>query len=356
MKILFVISSMRAGGAERVMANLCDYFCNEHEIFLAKFDDESPFYTLDKRVNVLNLAYGVEDMGIIRNLKKRISKIFALRKVIKNGNFDVVISFIDNSNILTTIANFGLKTPLIISEHTNHLLLKSKFWIALRRLVYPFADALSVLSEFDMKYYTFVKNKRIIYNPITITPNYDKNSKQKLILAVGRLIDLKGFDVFIKAVSMVDKSLLKDYKIQIAGDGVLKDELMNLAKNLDVDIQFLGNRKDILEIYKKANIFVLSSKMEGFPNVLIEAMANGCCVVANDCKTGPSEIIEDGKNGFLTPFQDSAKMARAIQTLIEDEKLQESFAMASIESVKNLDIKIIAQKWIDFIEDVKAKR
>lgn len=358
MRVLFVISTLKAGGAERVMAVLSSYFAKNNDVSVVKFDNDDSFYEFDKRVKLLNLDYGNDDMGIVGNFKKRFGKIFALRKLIKSGSFDIVISFIDNSNILACLANFRLKTPLIISEHTNHLLLKPTLWKILRRLCYPLADGLCVLSGLDYEYYKFVKKRKIIYNPLWIdTVKINHSGKEKVILAVGRLIHLKGFDIFIKAISLVEKELLKGYKIYIAGDGKLRAELSTLAANYGVEIEFLGNRSDIINFYEKAEIFVLSSRMEGFPNVLIEALAFGCAVVSTNCKTGPSEVIVDRENGFLVEIDDAKMMAEKITTLIKNQNLVKEFSQSAIKSVQNLSVKKIAASWSEFIDEViRSKR
>ena len=133
MKILFVISTLRNGGAEKVMAVLASHFANFHDVSLAKFESIQPFYELNPKIKIINLEYGVGDGGFVENFKKRFGKIFALRNLIKNGEFDCIISFMDSTNLLSIIANLGSKTPLIISEHSNHTLL-SKKWQILKRI------------------------------------------------------------------------------------------------------------------------------------------------------------------------------------------------------------------------------
>ena len=196
MKIALVISSLGKGGAERVLSVLANYFCEQHDVCVIKFDAEEPFYKILPKVRVLSLDMGVGEQGILGNFTKRFNKIFALRKILKRREFDVVISFLDNTNVLTLIANLGLENKIIITEHTNHRFLKSPMWRALKRIFYPFADGLSVLSKFDFDHYTYVQNRAIMPNPMfEISHAKDERpAKENIILAAGRLNAYKGFD------------------------------------------------------------------------------------------------------------------------------------------------------------------
>ncbi|NLY04157.1 MAG: glycosyltransferase family 4 protein, partial [Campylobacter sp.] len=218
MKVLFVISTLGKGGAERVASVLASRFAKDHETYILKFDSKEPFYELDSRVKVRNLSQGVDDKGVIGNLKKRFDKIFDIRKVLKGGNFDIVISFLDTTNILTILANFGLNYKLIATEHNSYDLLDKKLFAFLRNLAYKKVDLLTVLSKSDLLYYSkFVKNCEVIYNPFfgNLTQNTDK---ENIILSVARLEKVKGFDTMLKALSKIDPKLLKEYKVLIAGD------------------------------------------------------------------------------------------------------------------------------------------
>ena len=147
MKILFVTSTLRSGGAERVCAVIASRFSMDHDVSLVKFDKDEPFYELASGVKLINLGVGADELGFVGNLKKRVSKVLALRALIREGKFDAVISFLDAVNILVLFSSAWLKTPIIISEHTNYLAPKRAIFKVLRRLSYPFANALSVLSD-----------------------------------------------------------------------------------------------------------------------------------------------------------------------------------------------------------------
>ena len=157
-----MISTLGFGGAERVLSVLANNLSSKHEITIFKFDSKAPFYEIDEQVRVVSLS--LQNSGILGNPKRVISKIFVLRKIFKSGEFDLIISFMDSTNLLCLMANLGLKQRLIISEHSEHSFLSLK-WRVAKRLLYPFCDALSLLSKNDYEYYKYVKNRAVIYNP-----------------------------------------------------------------------------------------------------------------------------------------------------------------------------------------------
>lgn len=351
MKIALVISSLGKGGAERVLSVLANYFCEQHDVCVIKFDAEEPFYKISPKARVLNLDLGVGERGIFGNFTKRFNKIFALRKILKRREFDVVISFLDNTNVLTLIANLGLENRIIITEHTNHRFLKSPMWRALKRIFYPFADGLSVLSKFDFDHYTYVQNRAIMPNPMfEISHAKDERpAKENIILAAGRLNAYKGFDTLIKALALMDFNLLKEWKVVIAGDGPEQKSLESLAAKLRVNVQFIGFVRDIESLYERAKIVVVTSRAEGFCNILMESLFFGIARISTDCIAGPRELINDGVDGFLCPVGDSAQIAKKLEILMSDEKLRDTLVQNANKRTADFSIETIGKKWTDFI-------
>ena len=152
----------------------------------------------------------------------------------------------------------------------------------------------------------------------------------------------------------MDKLKKDDWELLIAGEGSEKKNLKNLIKNLNSqkNIKLIGKRKDIFNFYSKASIFVLSSKKEGFPNVLIEAMSMGCAVVSFDCPYGPSEIIEDGVNGILVENQNIEKLKETIENLINNKSLRDKLSKEAIKVREKYSIDKISKEWEDVINKV----
>jgi GalNAc-alpha-(1->4)-GalNAc-alpha-(1->3)-diNAcBac-PP-undecaprenol alpha-1,4-N-acetyl-D-galactosaminyltransferase len=353
MKILFVISSLTSGGAERVLTRLANYWSQKgwDVTILSILPHDLDFYKLEDNIKIVSLGIKYKKNPIFNNLWY----LYGIRKIIKEGNFDAVISFISMINILTLISTIGLKTPIIISERNNYHALSSTFLRFARRVVYPLCDTLVVLSQYDYDKYSFVKNKKVIFNPIDNFLDVKFEDKENLILAVGSLTHQKGYDRLLKALSLID---LTDWKVIIIGEGPLENEIKKMIKELNLTkyISLIGRRKDINNFYKRASIFVLSSHWEGFPNVLAEAMASGCACVSFNCITGPSNIIRDGENGFLVEQDNILMLSKGIRELMRDRDLRKKFFNKALEIREELDINKIAGMWEESIMSLIDKK
>ena len=187
-----------------------------------------------------------------------------------------------------------------------------------------------------------------IYNPLFIDKIESK--KENIVLAVGRLNTLKGFDVLIKSFATLESS---GWKLIIVGDGVEKESLLALIDKLNIkNIELIGRRRDVFEWYAKSSVFVLSSKREGFPNVLLEAMASGCAVVSFDCPYGPSEVIVHKKNGLLVKNQNREELAISMQLLMDNQTLREVLSKDAVNIKERFAMSKIAIEWEKIIEKV----
>ena len=351
MQIVFIISSLGSGGAERVLVNIANELVNRgYEIVIATFSNEGSFYLLDKRIVHKKLDLMQKSSNILESLINSIKRIIKLKKFLKKENPDVVVSFMTHTNILSIIAAKLNKQKIIISERIAYDFYGKKVNL-IKRIIYPLSDYLILQTQGDLNNYHFVKKKKVIYNPLFIK-NYKDFliDKDKYILAVGRLDKQKGFDILIETYAKIDM----DWKLFIVGEGEERENLQNLIKklNLKEKVILLGRKKDIFEWYKKASIFVLSSKREGFPNVLIEAMAFKCAVVSFDCPYGPGEIIENYKNGLLVKNQDSKELQNAIELLIKNEELRNYLGANAIKVREKYNIQKIVDEWEKIIKEI----
>ena len=337
MKICFVISNLRGGGAERVISVLSSHFADFYDTSLVYFEQEKPFYELNPKINLISLKTPKN------RILKILYKIFKIRKI--SAKHDIIISFMDTTNILVLFSCAFLGKKIFISEHSSYDAIGFKLGL-LRRIFYPFSNGLSVLSKQDFKYFNFVKNKAIIYNPFAFYKEFSEQenfNKENLIIFVGRLEDIKGCDIFLNALKIAD---LKDFRVEILGDGSKKNELESLAKNLNINVKFLGSIKEIQNFYKRAKIIVSSSKSEGLPNVLIESIFYKCLRVATPTN-GAKELINDGVDGFLSKDFSPNELAKSIQKAINcDEKISQN----AYKNIANFKLENIYQKWLDLIK------
>lgn len=332
MKLLFVITSLENGGAERVCASLANYFSAEHEVEILYFSGEI-FYEISPKVKLNKFSRN-------SRIPRLAAKLLAIRKRAKDA--DCVISFMDSTNILSIIATAFLGRKLIISEHSAHDFVGLK-WRVLRRIFYPFASALTVLSKSDFSYYSFVKNKAIIYNPSIFKPSFG-GQKEKLIIFVGRLEYVKGCDIFLRALALLG---LDDFKVLVLGGGSQKKSLQSLSAKLGLkNLEFLGSVSDIQNYYKKAKIIVSSSRFEGLGNALIESAFFDCIRVATPT-AGALELLEDGKNGFISSDFSEQALAKAIlKALNADESVLENTRAES----EKFSLENIAKEWWELIK------
>ena len=332
MKLLFVITSLENGGAERVCASLANYFSKENEVEILYFSGEI-FYEISPKVKLNKFSRN-------SRIPRLAAKLLAIRKRAKDA--DCVISFMDSTNILSIIATAFLGRKLIISEHSAHDFVGLK-WRVLRRIFYPFASALTVLSRSDFSYYSFVKNKAIIYNPSIFKPSFG-GQKEKLIIFVGRLEYVKGCDIFLRALALLK---LDDFKVLVLGGGSQKKSLQSLSEKLGLkNLEFLGSVSDIQNYYKKAKIIVSSSRFEGLGNALIESAFFDCIRVATPT-AGALELLEDGKNGFISSDFSEQALAKAIlKALNADENVLENTRAES----EKFRLENIAKEWWELIK------
>ena len=332
MKLLFVITSLENGGAERVCASLANYFSAEHEVEILYFSGEI-FYEISPKVKLNKFTRN-------SRIPRLAAKLLAIRGHAKDA--DCVISFMDSTNILSIIATAFLGRKLIISEHSAHDFVGLK-WRVLRRIFYPFASALTVLSRSDFNYYSFVKNKAIIYNPSIFKPSFG-GQKEKLIIFVGRLEYVKGCDIFLRALALLG---LDDFKLLVLGDGSQKKSLQSLSEKLGLkNLEFLGSVSDIQNYYKKAKIIVSSSRFEGLGNALIESAFFDCIRVATPT-AGAMELLEDGKNGFISSdFSEQALAKAVLKALSADESVLENTRAES----EKFRLENIAKEWWELIK------
>jgi GalNAc-alpha-(1->4)-GalNAc-alpha-(1->3)-diNAcBac-PP-undecaprenol alpha-1,4-N-acetyl-D-galactosaminyltransferase len=358
-KIGFVIGSLSSGGAERVISTLSNTLIDKYEIVIITFIKATPFYKLNNNVKVIPCKESIAPpTSIFESLKLNYQLVKGVSKIIKSEKINVVIGFITSANIVATIAAKLNKIPSIISERNNPMIEDvPRFWVLLRNLVYPKADKLVLQTEGVKRFYS----NKVKPNKITILPNPistdlsslldGKTKKENIILTVGRLDKNKCHDLIINAFKNVKP---KGWKLLIAGTGPKENDLKKLIKinDLQDSIKILGKVKDIHNYYNIAGIFVFASRTEGFPNALLEAMYFGIPTISTDCNFGPSEIIDEGENGYLIPIGDQKKLEERLHTLISEEELRKKFSKNAKLSTKRFHSDAVVKNWDEAISSL----
>lgn len=363
MKITAVISSLRAGGAERVMSILCSTWAADgHHVTLLTFEDDrkAPHYSLHPNIVVRPLSLAGVSHGLANKMFANLYRVKTLRRAFSHAQPDVIVSFIDQVNILTLLAARPLKIPVIASERIDPAQYPiGRLWTILRRWTYPWATAITVQTERAARYFPESLHSRIsiIPNPV---PQLDAVPEPALtrtrlrVLGMGRLVHQKGFDILIDAFARIAPHH-PDWDLVIHGEGPDRPSLENRISSLGTRASLPGITKDPASAMKSADLFVLSSRFEGFPNVLVEAMSQGLPVVATDCPSGPAEIVTNGTNGKLIPVDNVPAMATALSVLMDDATERERLGKAARDAVARFDLPDVANMWYALFDRVTRR-
>ena len=358
---------LSGGGAERVMSRMANYWAKKGwQVTLLTFDDgnELPFYELHSTVIHRPLDIAIFSITSVQSLAKNLRQLSVLRQAIKESVPQVLISFIDKANVLTLWATLGLGLPIIVSERTTPFRCSiSRAWRILRHWTYPRATCLVVQTQDALAYFfpTVQRKGHVIPNPVVLSPDSNEtefNQRAKTVIAMGRLNAIKGFDLLLKAFASISPKC-PEWSLVIWGEGSFRAELETLRNELGLQGRafFPGQTRKPFEEMKQADLFVLSSRFEGFPNVLGEAMACGLPVVSFDCSNGPREIIRDGIDGLLVPPDDVEALAAAMAHLMNNPSIRRRLASRAPEVVERFGLEKVMRMWEAVIHvAIKRKR
>lgn len=348
------------GGVERSVVNIANLLhTNGHPVTILIMDKTADsFYALREGIHVIqkNLHLGIGRNGNMLARKWALLKhIKTLRDIVKTIKPDVIISTDYSITIAVWMAAYRLNVKITSREaHHFYWLGKNRFWQYLFTCIYPKLDRVVCLNKTEEKLF-----KAIGCNTVVI-PNFITNrtkpttAKNKQLLTIGWLIKRKGVDL-IPEIARIVLSKNKDWKWIIIGKG---DEYENLQKRIDaaglkqhVQVQSPAV-PDLSGYYSKTAIYVMTSRFEAFPNVLIEAMSFGIPCVAFNCLSGPSDIITNGVDGFLIEPENTEGAAQAINDLIADEGKRNSMGKKAFQNIQRLSPDSIYLLWKDLFDTV----
>lgn len=352
MKIFIIVSSLGGGGAERVAAVVGRGLSeSNHEVSIVTDTLHPATYDVGDKVRLLALYPETTN-----KLWKWSAAIFKLRSHVRRYHPDVCIGIASACSVISKFACLFTGIPTVMTEHSAFEFVDSENFGFLRNLKYRCAidklfPLVTVLTRPDLEIAkTRLKHVVVMHNPSTFPQYTGELHKDKIILAVGRLFDwhYKGFDILIQAWAKISNNH-PDWKIKIAGNGTPDDFkfLKKKADDLGVSdsIDFLGFQTDMIKLYREAAIFVLSSRSEGLPMVLIEAMSQGCAPVATDFKGRTREIITSDKEGLLCPPERPDLLAKNLEMMIQDDAYRKNVQRQAIERSKAFNVDKIVSDW-----------
>ncbi|WP_404363750.1 glycosyltransferase [Marinobacter sp.] len=365
MKIVFFISSLSSGGAERVLSVLVNHFVKNHNIVVVTGSKEvEDFYDLNPRVKRICLLGGnKEENSKISTVQIVSSSILAMVNIINTEKPDLVVSFISKMNVMAILASKIARTPVVISEHSNPYSDISGFFRVARITLYRYANFLVCPTVGVDKYFdrlVNVKQRAIINNPLPVgfSQSFNAEKKNKIIF-MGRFSAVKRIELLVEAVSLISNELKEaNWLVEIYGGGNKEEEnkLLQVIDFFELNnlVSFRGKTRNPREVMSESKILALTSKHESFGNAITEAMACGCVPVSTDCDFGPREIITHEKDGLLTGHS-AREIAKALLQLVNNPVQLEGMQKEAVKIQRRLNVERIGFQWESVFQKV-AKR
>lgn len=375
LKIVYLTPALyMAGGVERVLTLKANYFA-EHfgydiTIILTEGKDKPLFYPISDKIKVVNLDINFEELWtcsfakkIFVYLKKQRQFKKALTKELMRLRPDITISLLRREiNFLNDIKDGSRKIGELHVNRANYRnfeandsncikTLFAKFWM--RSLVSNLKklDRFVVLTEEDKSAWPELQNICVIPDPLSFSPTQHSLLTEKRVIAVGRYVYQKGFDLLLQAWTIIEKQF-SDWELVVFGDGN-REPYEHQMKELGIDrkrCHLNGPTADIQKEYVNSSVFAFSSRFEGFGMVLVEAMACGLPVVSFACPCGPKDIVRDGEDGFLVANGNVDDLAQQLIKLMADDNLRIVFAHRAHQNVQRFNMEHIALRWKSLFE------
>lgn len=394
-KIGLLISTLNAGGAERVVSRLTKILSDDYEVYLILFEDTYVKYEYNGTLINLDVK---SSKNFLKQLILPFRRISKLKKIKKKMQLETVVSFLDSPNIVNILAKVSkCKNIISIRNYTEiekKQDIKSKILNLVISRLYKKADKIIAVSkliqEDTIKKYGIDRKKiDVIYNPYDIEEitklsgeeielEYrDFMKSNKIFISVGRQMYQKGYWHLLKAFSLV-KKFDSDVRLVIVGRENQNNQLTNLIKKLELqdNVLITGYNSNPFKFIRNSYAYILTSLFEGFPNALVEAMACSCPVIATDCKSGPREILDGEQNiykeieqveyskyGILVPkmsleenWEDincddnEKKLADAMIKLLTDKDMYDEYKKKSIIRAREFSFEICKEKYKKLIE------
>lgn len=348
-KVLLINRRLSVGGSERVMTLLANGMAEAGILVdMVVIQNMERTYQVSDKVNIVQF-----DFDKFNPVKKTVKRLMELRRIMKSGKYDAVISFMHIINFYTLIAGIGVKN-IVVSERADPrkaVTLPIKLG---RKFLYPRADKLVFQTEDAKNCFpeSIRKKGYIIPNPINSDlPEPYKGERRKEIVAVGRFTAQKNFKMSVDAFEMLHKEF-PEYRLVIYGDGPLKSEIMEYVKgkNLETFVDFPGFVKDVADRILKASVYISSSDFEGISNSMLEALAMGIPSVVTDCPVGGARMtIRNDENGILVPVGDKVALYKGVKKIIGNKEFSEKLSVNAAKIKEDLSIEKIVDKWLNII-------
>ena len=347
MKILIFIDHMESGGAARVTSILCRGLAQKgHEIVLA-YDSNRPMaYACGEMTRTVNThvdRYGKSHVAGIVRIGRKIRRY---RTVIRETQPDIILGVEPEPYLQALLASIGSGIPVVAVDHTSYRRKQHWFTDWIRWHAYRWADKVSIVSHTDEKILgNRLPNKTVIYNPLSFDICRTETRREKMILCVGRkdAWNIKGFDRMMKIWDSI-RSQYPEWELVFAGIE---------EKEPAPQVRFLGQVSDMKSLYQKTAIFVMPSRIEGFPMSLLEAASQGCACLCYALGGVTEEILTNDQSGFIVPDNDEVSFTERLSVLIENEEERKRLSLTAREQIQCISEERFIQTWEHLCHQLK---
>ena len=355
--IAFYIGSLAKGGAERVVVNLAEYFCQSgYRVYIVTKLREVDEYEYSKDITRIIADLTDEELADSR-IKNFFGRVHKLKKIWKEIKPDVVVSFIKKNNFMALASAKPLKIPVIVSVRSApEREYAGKLFAMLVRIMFAFADGIVLQTKEAMEYFPgYIRRKSVIL-PNSLNPAFlrepFKGERKKEIVTVGRIDSNKNQKLLVEAFIEIAEEF-PQWKCILYGEGSGRGVVEAIIQESLVGerVVLAGRQGNIQDKIYESSIFVLPSNCEGMPNALIEAMSLGLAVISTDCPCGgPRDLIENGVNGILIPVGDKEELKKALRELMSSHELQCKLGTNAAMIQKRLHPDVVNKQWEQSIE------
>lgn len=376
MKIAYCIAgTCHSGGMERVLANKANYLAEHgYEVMIVTTDQcgEAPFFRLDERIKCYDLGINYEENNggsffnkLIHYPGKQLRHRKRLTALLKREKPDITISMFCNDVSFMPDIKDGSKKVLEIHfskfkriQYGRKGLWKlADKWFSRQdeKWVRRF-DKFVVLTEEDRTYWGNIDNITVIPNARTFTPDHMADMENRKVIAVGRYTFQKGFDRLVEAWRLV-VSEFPDWKLEIIGDGEDRNLLKSMIERygLEDSLSLVPTNSEIEKHYLDSSVYVMTSRYEGLPMVLLEAQAFGLPIVSFRCKCGPADVVEDGRTGFLVAEGDVEAFAMQLKKVMADVNLRRKMSKNALVASQRFSVEPVMTRWVELFKSLAEK-
>lgn len=356
LRITIVVPGLSAGGTEHVVNLIANHWkaCG-HSITIITFEspDSVPYYPFAREIEIVRLGVPPVKTSKLRSAGAIGLRVLRLRAALLRSNPDFVLSFLTRTNVMTLVAGFGMAFPIVVSERNNPAVQPfGKLWKWLQIRLYPRAFGLVTMTQGALDYFPLEARRRgwVIANAVDLPSSWSNCRGTNLLAAVGRLTHQKGFDLLLSAFALI-AAKHPDWRLVIWGEGddrkALEAQRDALGLNERVEMPGVTSRPGLW--IETADMFVLSSRYEGWGIVLLEAMAAGLPVVSFECEWGPGTMVTHRVDGILVPRENVLALAKALDEMMSNATGREEMAAAAAVSARNYLPEHILARWDEVV-------